>query len=200
MGHIGLLELYKLGKECLGVQLRGKMMSQCPHYTLSKMTQQISRRLPANKSTRPFHWVFVDWLDLKEGWDTYQGEGAIVRQAIVVVCKATGMAVTYFTQSLKEDKNLPLTQDFVIWVALQYNLKVKVIRSDNKMNRVKTRDWCNNVGILFEPCAPDTHAQNGGTERFGRLIMEKARAMRLSTNLPYKLWKEIVAAITYLYN
>lgn len=79
-------------------------MSQCPHYTLSKMTQQISRRLPANKSTRPFYQVFVGWLDLKERWDTYQGDRAIVRQAIVVVCEATGMAVTYFTQSLKENK------------------------------------------------------------------------------------------------
>lgn len=85
-------------------------------------------------------------------------------------------------------------------MALRYNLEVKVIRSDNKMNRVKTRDWCNNVGILFESCAPDTHAQNGGTERFGRLIMEKARVMKLSINLPHKLWKKIVAAITYLYN
>ena len=56
------------------------------------------------------------------------------------------------------------------------------------------------MGISFEPCAPDTHAQNGSAERFGRLIMEKARAMRLSTNLPHKLWREIIAAATYLYN
>lgn len=30
--------------------------------------------------------------------------------------------------------------------------------------------------------------------------MEKARAMRLFVNLPHKLWREIVAAATYLYN
>lgn len=68
------------------------------------------------------------------------------------------------------------------------------------MKQIKTKAWCNNVGITFEPCAPDTHAQNGGAERFGRLIMEKARAMRLSANLPHKLWREIVATATYLYN
>ena len=187
MGHISPLGLYKLGKECLGVKLRGKTMSQCPHCALSKISQQISRRPSANKSTRPFHRVFVDWLDLEEGWDTYQGDGAIVRRAMVVICEATGMAITYFTQSAKEDENLPLLQDFVTWLELRYNLEVKVIRSDNEMNQIKTRDWCNNVGISFEPCAPDTHAQNGGAERFGRLIMEKAQAMRLSTNLPHKL-------------
>lgn len=118
MGHIGPLGLYKLGKKCLGVKLHGKSMSQCSHCALSKMSQQISRLPPANKSTRLFHRIFVDWLDLKEGWDTYQGDGAVVRRVIVVICEATGMAVTYFTQSAKEDKNLPLTRDFVAWMAL----------------------------------------------------------------------------------
>ena len=42
--------------------------------------------------------------------------------------------------------------------------------------------------------------QNRGIERFGRLIIEKARAIKLSANLPHKLWREIVAASTYLYN
>lgn len=113
MGHKGPLTLYKLGKECLGVRLRGKNMSLCPHCALSKMTQQISRLPPANKATRPFYRVFIDWLDLEQGWDSYQGDGAIVRRVMVVVCEATGMAITYFTQSSKEDENLPLTRDFV---------------------------------------------------------------------------------------
>lgn len=194
------LGLHKLGKECLGVQLRAKIISQCSHCAFSKILQQISRRPPANKSTRPFHRVFVDWLDLEEGWNSYQGDGALVLRCMVVVCEATGMAVTYFTQSAKEDKNLPLTQDFVTWLALRYNLEVKIIRSDNEMNRIKTAKWCNDVSISFEPCAPDTHAQNGGTGRFGRLIMEKARAVRLYANLPHRLWREIIAAATYLYN
>ena len=201
MGHIGPLGLHKLGKECLGVSLRsGKSMAQCPHCALSKMTQQISRLLPANKSTRSFHRVYIDWLDLDEGWDSYQGDGALVRRVMIAVCKATGMAMTYFTQSSKESENLPLITDFVTFLALRYNLEVKVIRSDNELNRIQTRAWCKSVGISLELCAPDTHAQNGGAERFGRLIIEKARAMRLSGNLPHKLWREIVGTAGYLYN
>ena len=87
-----------------------------------------------HSQARPFHWVFMDWLDLKEGWVIYQGDETIVRQAIVVVCKATCMAIIYFTQSAKEDKNLPLIQDFVTWFLLQYNLEVKIICSNNEMN------------------------------------------------------------------
>ena len=113
MGHIGPLRLYQLGKKCLRVRLWGKKMSQCPHYALSKISQQISRRPPANKAIRLFDQVFVDWLDLEEGWDSYQGDSAVVCWVMVVICEATGMAITYFTQSAKEDENLPLTQDFV---------------------------------------------------------------------------------------
>ena len=110
------------------------------------------------------------------------------------------MAVMYFTQLAKKDENLFLMQDFVTWLMLQYNLEIKVIRLDNKMNRIKTRDWCSNVGILFKLCAPDLHTQNSGAKQFGRLIMEKTQAMRLSANLPHKLWREINSAATYLYN
>ena len=39
MGHIGLLSLYKLGREYLGVKLQGKTMSQCPHCALLKISQ-----------------------------------------------------------------------------------------------------------------------------------------------------------------
>ena len=58
---------------------------------------------------------------------------------MVAVCKATGMAMTYFTQSSKESENLPLITDFVTHLALRYNLKVKIIRSDNELNRIKTK-------------------------------------------------------------
>ncbi len=67
------------------------------------------------------------------------------------------MAIIYFTQSVKENENLPLMQDFVTWLALWYNLKVKIIQSNNVINRIKIKKWCNNVGIFFEPYAPDTH-------------------------------------------
>ena len=130
--------------------------------------------------------MFVNQLDLEEGWDSYQSNGAIVRQAMVVICKTTGMAITYFTQSTKKDKNLSLLKDFVTWLALRYNLKVTIIRLDNKMNQIKTKDWRNNMDIFFEPCASDIYAQISSAKRFGCLIMEKARVMKLFANLAYK--------------
>ncbi len=60
MGHIGPLRLHMLGKECLGVRLRGKKMSQCTHCAVSKISQQVSRRPLSNQSMRPFHIVYID--------------------------------------------------------------------------------------------------------------------------------------------
>lgn len=46
---------------------------------------------------------------------------------MAIIYKATGMAIIYFTESPKEDENLPLTQDFVTWLTLRHDLEVKVI-------------------------------------------------------------------------
>lgn len=39
MGYIGPLKLYKLGKKYLEVKLCGKIILQCTHYTLLKISQ-----------------------------------------------------------------------------------------------------------------------------------------------------------------
>jgi len=110
------------------------------------------------------------------------------------------MVLAYFTTSSREDENLPIIMDAVNWLKLRYNLSVLVVRSDNEMNRNKTKAWLNNRGITFERCAPDTHDQNGTAEHMGWIIMAKARAMRLSGKIPHALWREIVSTAAYLYN
>jgi hypothetical protein len=40
------------------------------------------------------------------------------------------------------------------------------------------------MSIRIKPSAPDTQAQNGGAERSGGVIKEKARAIQLDANLP----------------
>ncbi len=144
MGHIGPLGLHMLGKECLGVRLRGKKMSQCTHCAVSKISQQVSRRPPSNQSTRPFHRVYIDWLDLEDGLDSYQGDGAVVRRAMVAVCEATGMAVTYFTQSAKESQNLPHDSE-------PCQLACKTLQSRRKSDTLGQWDESNQNDRIVQP-------------------------------------------------
>ena len=96
MGHLGPLGLHHLGKQCLGVRLKGFSMSQCDACAKVKMTNQVFRRLPINQPTRPFYKVNIDWEDLDEGWGEYQPDGAIVKRVMGVVCQVIGMVITYF--------------------------------------------------------------------------------------------------------
>lgn len=57
---------------------------------------------------QPFHRIFIDWLNLKEDCDGYQRDKAIIKQVIIIICKATGIAITYTTQSAKKNENLSL--------------------------------------------------------------------------------------------
>jgi hypothetical protein len=108
MGHVGPEALAQLGNQTLGVRINGPSTVKCPDCALAKITQQISRIPDPNKSTRPFHKIHVDWFDLKAGWDNYQHEGKLVCRCIIITCEATGMALTYFTNRAREDKNLPI--------------------------------------------------------------------------------------------
>jgi hypothetical protein len=68
----------------------------------------------------------------------------------------------------------------------QFNITVKVIKTDNKIVTVKqeVERWCTSLLIRLKPSAPDTQAQNGGAKRLGGVIKEKARAIQLDANLP----------------
>ena len=200
LGHIGPMALTKLGENTIGVRLRGPSTSKCSNCAIAKITRQISRRPSSNKATRPFYRVHLDWFDLEEGWDGYQYDGRLVRRCLLITCEATGMTLAYFTTCSKENENLPILRDAINWLQMRYDLKVKIVRSDGEMNRNNTKTWLKSRGIEFEKCAPDTHEQNGLAERMGRLIIEKARAMRLSARLPHALWREIIATAVYLYN
>lgn len=50
------------------------------------------------------------------------------------------MIIIYFTQSAKKYENLLLMQDFDIWLSLRYNLEIKVIQLNNKINYIKTKE------------------------------------------------------------
>ena len=82
----------------------------------------------------------------------------------------------------------------------KFGLKIKIIKFDNKMDRKKTLCWLHIKHIKFESSASHIQEQNSIIECLGDIIMKKARAMRISANLPHDLWKEIINSAIYLYN
>jgi hypothetical protein len=84
----------------------------------------------------------------------------------------------------------------------QHSIDVKVIECDNEFTDIKPEvaRTLSKRNIRLEPSAPYTQSQNGAAERLGGVIKNKIRAMRISSNLPAKLWREVTHAAVYLYN
>ena len=78
----------------------------------------------------------------------------------------------------------------------------KWLRFDNGKELVneKLRKLAADEGIIIETSAPYSPSQNGVAERFNRTLLELARAMLISKNLPTFLWDEAVAHAAYLRN
>ena len=78
----------------------------------------------------------------------------------------------------------------------------KWIRFDNGKELVndKLKKLAADEGMIIETSAPYSPSQNGVAERFNRTLLELARAMLISKDLPTFLWDEAVAHAAYLRN
>jgi hypothetical protein len=192
MGHPGPLSLHHLGINAMGVKLRGPKTTECQHCSLAKIKRQTSRRPPDREVEKPFTELHIDWTDLKKA------RAGFVR-VMFIHDSFSGRSFPYFMTTHGEEKEtLRVLKDFIPFIQRKYKLDVGIIRSDNELKRKKTLQWLHTQGITFEPSAPNTQAQNGVAERSGGVIIEKARAMRISANLPHDLWNEIVNCAVYL--
>ncbi len=62
------------------------------------------------------------------------------------------------------------------------------------------KDWCEERGIEIQLTAPYSPSQNGIAERMNRTLVELARAMRISADLPENLWESAFTHASYLRN
>ncbi|KAI1665786.1 Pol protein [Pyrenophora tritici-repentis] len=84
---------------------------------------------------------------------------------------------------------------------LGYKYVVIIIRSDNEKGL--GRDFaaaCKSIGIKIETTAENTDEQKGLQEAAGRTIMQRTRALRISSGLPKDLTNELAVAAVQLLN
>ncbi len=103
----------KVGENSLKVRLKGPSIAKYRDYVLSKICQQISYRLDPNKFIKPFQKVYIDWFDLKKGWDDYQGDKRIIQKIVLIVYKTISYIFGYFTIYPKKDENFPIVKNIM---------------------------------------------------------------------------------------
>ena len=78
----------------------------------------------------------------------------------------------------------PLLKSFFRFVRTQFNVNIKIIRTDNGSEFLSMKDFFLNNGVEFQRSCVYTPQQNGVVERKHRYILNIARALRFQSNLP----------------
>jgi IS30 family transposase len=97
---------------------------------------------------------------------------------------------------------LNVFQSFHAMVQTQFSAKIQILRSDNggEYMTYQFKEYCQQYGLIHETLCPQTPKQNGVVERKNRNILETARALLLSTNMPSRYWSDVVATTVHLLN
>jgi transposase InsO family protein len=101
-----------------------------------------------------------------------------------------------------KDEVLKCFQNFRALYENQFNTQVKILRTDDGTEYVNKEfnAFLSRNGILHQTSCPDTPPQNGVAERKNRHILEVARSLMFTMNVPKFLWSEAVLTATYHIN
>ncbi|XPS72906.1 hypothetical protein M3J07_005050 [Ascochyta lentis] len=80
------------------------------------------------------------------------------------------------------------------------NNRVKALQLDNEFKSKELERYLVNKGIKTRFSAPYTPEQNGAAEIINRVLLNKVRALLITSNLPKNMWGETILTATYLYN
>ena len=167
---------------------------ECETCSLSKATEVVSRRTEVEEPENgiPFDRTTWDLIHLNRGFngDKYVSHFQCRQYLFNLVYTHPNKsdALHYFEKAINTIENL-------------YNGKVRYIRLDGETTLGNEFEaLVIDKGIKAERTAPDTPAQNGGSERSGRVLITKSRTMRIEANLPTNMWPEIVKASGYISN
>jgi hypothetical protein len=197
LGHPGPSALEHTVNQAEGVKITGLTTVHCDACGQAKAKRRI-QRTPRINDEGPGERVAIDFHPFEDSDETD------VRSTMLITDRYSGLIWDYYLADRTGGTLLRIIKQFVAFLERQFKVKLKVIESDNEMfhhdKKTASHKWCDAQGISLELSAPNTQAQNGGAERSGAVIKEKARANRLSAELPRDLWPEVVAATVYLHN
>ncbi|KAJ0587347.1 putative RNA-directed DNA polymerase [Helianthus annuus] len=122
------------------------------------------------------------------------------RYCLVIVDDFSRFTWTYFLHS--KDETAGILQDFVKQVEKQFDLPVKVFRSENgtEFRNRELDEFCVSKGIVRQYSIPRTLEQNGVVERKNRILIEAVRTMLVDSGLPLTFWAEAVNTACYVQN
>jgi hypothetical protein len=105
-----------------------------------------------------------------------------------------------YTHSQKNDA-LSVIREFLKTTRIKYDQIVRFIKmNDERILRFEYREFMKLRKIVTKRFASYTSFQNDKIERFEKILMIRARVLRIKTNLSANLWSKIFKTVDYLNN
>ena len=194
MGHLGHDALNHLQAQTQGITVTDTSYdTNCEVCRVTKAKRIISRRTRERAMT-PYKRVHFDLIQM----DTGLGSDRWIAH---FQCDMTRMNHVYTLTDKRGPTILSCFQDLEQLVRTRWNFQIRIIRTDGERSLGNEfNQWKSAKGITVEKSAPFTPEQNGASERSGGVIIERARSLKASSNLPALLWPEIYRTAAYLLN
>jgi hypothetical protein len=110
--------------------------------------------------------------------------------------------MTWIYLMKQKSEVLSCFRDFYAYIQNRFNIGIQIIRTDNGTEYVNHEfgNFLSEKGILHQTSCPDTSPRNGVAERKNQHLLEVARSLMFTMNVPKFLWSEAVMTATYLIN
>ena len=169
---------------------------ECTTCAISKM-HQLGQRTPTSRATKPYEVLHFDLTILNKGFD---GTSCIVH----FTDEFTSFTWVYPLINHKEATLIPLFKSLINQcdrADLFISSVISMIRTGQKTSIGNhLENWVSEQGIKWNWSAKNTPQQNGTAERFGALLTEKIKCIRLHSKLPEDLYPECYLAAAHLLN
>ena len=93
-------------------------------------------------------------------------------------------------------------KNFHSMIRTQYNVGIKILRTDNGTEYYNSAlgSFLLENGLVHQSSCVDTPQQNGVAERKNRHLLEVARSLMFTSNIPKKFWGDAILTACYLIN
>jgi transposase InsO family protein len=191
MGHMAFDKMVRVCPDVMNGVDRTKLSCDACEYAKHTRTSYVSRGI---RSVSPFVLVHSDV------WTCPVVSVSGMKYFVTFIDCYSRMTWVYLLRH--KDEVFTCFQSFCAYVKNQFKVQVQVIRTDNGTEYVNKQfaTFLSSQGIMHQTSCPDTPPQNGVAERKNRHILEVARSLMFTMNVPKFLWSEAVMTATYLIN
>jgi len=198
LGHVNVKSLREMIKKNL---VEGVKMSDVNNFFCEGCQYGKQYKLPFSSTERRKTVTGeLIYCDLGGPMNTLSESGA--KYYILFKDDASAYRTVMFLKHKSESDSFDCFKQYVSLCKNKFGQMIKILRSDNgtEFNNAVFQEFLKRHGIQHETTAPYTPEQNARLERENRTVVESARSMLYTKDLPKSLWAEAINTAVYVLN